>query len=118
MKDKRELMFHYYREYSELNFDLFEDISRIIGGREQTYASDRYRFQDWHWDDYDNSFELDECDNDLRLNEQQFRAIQEDLGFHHGWLNHLDGMETYYGLNQDTGKFVESRRQKVKCPKS
>lgn len=110
IEDKRELMFHHYREYIELNYEIFDDFCETITPG-FVHGPGAYRFQDWRWDDYDNSFELDECDNDLRLTEQQFRVIHEDMGFHHGWLNHLDYWETYYGLN-DAGKFVESRRKK------
>lgn len=52
-------------------------------------------FQRAWWDDYDNSMELGEVGNDVRLTDEQQQVVI-DAGFSRIWLNHKDGWETYY----------------------
>jgi hypothetical protein len=89
--------------------DMLDKILVILTGSE---TPDHYPMEDWHYDYYDYSFELDGCDNDLRLTEDQYKQI-EALGFYHGWLNHKDGMETFYKITKEKG-FIESRQVKRK----
>lgn len=51
-------------------------------------------------DSYDGSIEIYGVANDVRLNEKQQKLIF-DAGFIRCWLNHKDGMETYYSWGKE-----------------
>lgn len=51
-----------------------------------------------HVDPYDDSIEFNRCPPEMRLSDEVFAWLRSQ-GFARCWLNHVDGMETYYAHN-------------------
>lgn len=54
-------------------------------------------FEKFSFDEYDSSFELRQCADDLRFDDDQAGQLFA-MGFKQFWLNHLDGTETFYAM--------------------
>ena len=89
-----EIIFNGLREQNKLEDDLFN--LGII-------------FQDTSYDDYDNSIELFDVQNDLRLSEEAQKLLF-DAGFSTVFLNHLDKWETHYTFRTKEFELVEGWR--------
>jgi hypothetical protein len=96
------LMFAYHSAESA-----FEDALLEAAGDEP--AQDAFVYGRIGGDYYDESIELYDVGNDVRLNDAQQRLLHES-GFTRVWLNHKDGMETYYYWGRDEFSPVEAHR--------
>jgi hypothetical protein len=68
-----------------------EEIQEILG----LTVPHEWPFDDYHFDSYDSSFELDSCRADFKLTPEQQKKFWE-LGFWRCWLNYPDGTERHY----------------------
>lgn len=81
---------------------LWDELEKIFNLSDDGH---NWPFQDCHWDDYDNSLELDQCHPDFRVSEEQRAAILE-LGFGHFWTNHTNGVEGHFNSQNASWKHV------------
>lgn len=88
---------------SDLLADRIFDASRALGVADGELFDvvcgdgkiDGNKFEDWHFDPYDDSIEFDGCADDMAITEADQKLLWS-VGFERCWLNHKDGTETYY----------------------
>ncbi len=85
-----DLFFEYVRAKSRFEDELIESSNN----------EDDFDYERIGGDDYDASIELYGVGNHVRLNARQQRLCHE-AGFTRCWLNHKDGMETFYYWGHD-----------------
>lgn len=104
--------FEAYREMQRCEHEVMNEVCEIIRGKTfDTIDVEDLGFEDFVQDDYDCSFELLGCDDDITLSPDQLKRLWA-LGYMQLWLNHKNGMETHYHHGSDKGYVKESIRGK------
>lgn len=95
-----EQLFDAQRRKGVLEDVVFTEILDVLGLDHSDPKA--WKFDDWSFDDYDNSFEVKGADPDLRFTPEQVDQLLA-LGFDRFWINHTDNWETYYWRHSREG---------------